>query len=140
MPISRSADSSESEPWTMLKVTSSAKSPRIEPGAALARVGRADHLPRRLNRFDAFEDDRDQRAAGDEADELAEEGLLAVLGVMLVGDRLGRGQRLEGGDPQPLTLEAGDHLTGQGALDGVRLDEDQGPAHGGGSLGLVRWC
>ena len=34
MPISRSADSSESEPWTMLKVTSRAKSPRIEPGAA----------------------------------------------------------------------------------------------------------
>src|SRR6185436_7086118 len=32
--ISRSADSSESEPWTMLKVTSNAKSPRIEPGAA----------------------------------------------------------------------------------------------------------
>ena len=32
--ISRSADSSESEPWTMLKVTSRAKSPRIEPGAA----------------------------------------------------------------------------------------------------------
>ena len=29
--ISRSADSSESEPWTMLKVTSTAKSPRIEP-------------------------------------------------------------------------------------------------------------
>ena len=34
IPISRSADSSESEPWTMLKVTSRAKSPRIEPGAA----------------------------------------------------------------------------------------------------------
>ncbi len=32
--ISRAADSSESEPWTMLKVTSSAKSPRIEPMAA----------------------------------------------------------------------------------------------------------
>jgi len=34
IPISRSADSSESEPWTILKVTSNAKSPRIEPGAA----------------------------------------------------------------------------------------------------------
>ena len=32
--ISRSADSSESEPWTRLKVTSRARSPRIEPGAA----------------------------------------------------------------------------------------------------------
>ena len=32
--ISRSADSSESEPWTRLKVTSTAKSPRIEPAAA----------------------------------------------------------------------------------------------------------
>ena len=45
-PISRSADSSESEPWTMLKVTSSAKSPRIEPGRGLDRVGGADQLPR----------------------------------------------------------------------------------------------
>src|SRR3954454_4173094 len=32
--ISRSADSSESEPWTRLYVTSVARSPRIEPGAA----------------------------------------------------------------------------------------------------------
>src|SRR6202042_999729 len=88
---------------------------------------------------DPLEDDRDQRAAGDEADQLTEERLLAVLGVVLVGDRLGRGQRLEGGDPQPLALEAGDHLTSQGALEGVRLDEYQGPAHGLGSFVLVRW-
>src|SRR5215208_2058205 len=32
--ISRSADSSESEPWTRLNVTSRAKSPRMDPGAA----------------------------------------------------------------------------------------------------------
>ena len=34
MPVSRAADSGESEPWTMLVVISIAKSPRIVPGVA----------------------------------------------------------------------------------------------------------
>src|SRR5262249_4644050 len=34
MPISRSADSGESEPWTRLKVTSVPNSPRMEPASA----------------------------------------------------------------------------------------------------------
>ena len=34
IPISRSADSGESEPWTRLKVTSVANSPRMDPASA----------------------------------------------------------------------------------------------------------
>ena len=75
MPISRSADSSESEPCTRLKVTSVPKSPRIEPVVGLDRIGRADQLAGGLDRLDALEDHGDQRAAGDEVDELAEERL-----------------------------------------------------------------
>src|SRR5699024_4641179 len=35
MPISRSADSGESEPWTTFSPTVNAKSPRMVPGVAL---------------------------------------------------------------------------------------------------------
>ena len=126
----------------MLKVTSSAKSPRIEPGAASTGLVAPISWRAAGDRFGALEHHRDQRAAGDEGDQLAEEGLLGVLGVVLVGDRLVGLHRLQRGDPQALALEAGDHLAGQGALEGVRLDEDQGPAHGWGSfavgLGLRR--
>ena len=139
IPISRSADSSESEPWTMLKVTSSAKSPADRAGGGLDRVGRADQLARRGDRFGPLEHHRDQRPAGDEGDELAEERLLGVLGVVLVGDLLVGLHQLQRLDPQALALEAGDHLAGQGALEGVRLDEDQGPAHVLGSFAVVRF-
>ena len=45
----------------MLKVTSRAKSPRIEPGAASTGVGGADQLAGGDDRFRAFEDGGDQR-------------------------------------------------------------------------------
>ena len=90
MPISRAADSSESEPWTRLKVTSVPKSPRIEPVVGLDRVGGADQLPGGRDRLDALEHGGDQRAAGDELDELAEERLVGVLGVVLVRGGLAR--------------------------------------------------
>src|SRR3954469_21897736 len=105
-------------------------------GGGLDRVGGADQLPGGFYRFGALEDHRHQGAAGDEGDELAEEGLVAVLGVVLVGDLPAGAHRLQGGDPQPLALEAGDHLAAEGAFEGVRLDEDQGPAHGWGSFAL----
>src|SRR3954453_15051110 len=105
-------------------------------GGGLDRVGRADQLAGRLHGFRSFQDHRHQGAAGDEGDELAEEGLLGVLGVVLVGDLLACAHRLQGGDPQPLALEAGDHLAAEGTFEGVRLDEDQGPAHGWGSFAL----
>ena len=61
IPISRSADSSESEPWTMLKVTSSAKSPRIEPGAASTGLVAPISWRAAGDRFVALEHHRHQR-------------------------------------------------------------------------------
>src|SRR4051812_15446290 len=52
-------------------------------GAGLERVGRADDLARRDHGLVALQDHRDERAAGDELDELAEERLALVLGVVL---------------------------------------------------------
>lgn len=113
MAISRAADSSESEPWTMLKVTSRAKSPRIDPGAA--STGWWRRSAGGLDGFGAFEDSSDQRAAGDEVNQLAEEGLFAVLGVVLVGNLLASGQLLQGDDAKALALEPGEDFTGEGA-------------------------
>ena len=54
--ISRSADSSESEPWTRLKVTSSAEVAADRAGRGLDRVGRADQLAGGRDGLDALED------------------------------------------------------------------------------------
>ena len=121
----------------MLKVTSSAKSPRIEPGAA--STGLVAPISWRAAATASWPSSTiaTSGAAGDEGDQLAEERLLGVLFVVPVGDRLVGLHRLQRRDPQALALEAGDHLAGQGALEGVRLYEDQRPAHGRGSFGVV---
>jgi hypothetical protein len=103
-------------------------------GSGLHRVGGADHLPGGLHRLVALQHQGDQRAAGDELDQLAEERLLRVLGVVLLGLRALDGHVLEGGDLQALALEAGDDLARQVALERVRLDQDQGPCHVGSFL------
>ena len=59
------------------------------PGRGLERVRRADHLTRGRDRLVPLEHQRDQRPARDELDEVAEERLLGVLGVVLLGE-LGR--------------------------------------------------
>ncbi len=74
-PISRAADSGESEPWTRLVWTSRREVAADRAGRGLERVGRADHLAGGLDRLVALEHHRDQRAAGDEVDQLAEERL-----------------------------------------------------------------
>ena len=50
-PPRAAPDSGESEPWTMFWPTAIAKSPRIEPGGGLERVGGADHLAGGLDRL-----------------------------------------------------------------------------------------
>ena len=70
------------------RVISSAKSPRIEPGAARP-VGGADQLTGSRNGFGPLEHGGHQHPPGDELDQLTEERLLAVLGVVVVGDRFG---------------------------------------------------
>ena len=51
-------------------------------GVGVGGVRRADRLARGRDRALALEDERERRAGGDEVDELAEERLLAVLGVV----------------------------------------------------------
>ncbi len=104
----------------------------------LERVRRADHLARRLDRVVALEDDRHERAGGDELDELAEERLALVLAVVLLRGRLVELHLLQRDEPQALALEAGDDLAGQVAGERVRLDQDEGPVHSAPSEGWVR--
>ena len=52
-------------------------------GLGVGGVRRADRLPHRRDRALALDDERPGRRGDDEVDELAEEGLLAVLGVVL---------------------------------------------------------
>ena len=63
--------------------TAIAKSPRIEPGAASSGFVAPMTWRAAVDRLVALEDHRDERARGDELDELAEERLALVLGVVL---------------------------------------------------------
>ena len=78
----------------------------------------------------ALEHHRDDRAGGDEVDELAEERPLGVLGVVALGQLAGDGHVAQRDDLQALALEAGDDLAAQGAGEGVGLYEDQRSVHG----------
>src|SRR4051794_4782882 len=98
-------------------------------GSGLERVRGADHLTRGLDGLVALEDQRDERARGDEVDKLTEERLALVLGVVLPGRRLVQRRVRQRDDAQPLALEAGEDLAGQPARQRIRLDQDQGPVH-----------
>ena len=127
-PISRSAVLSESEPCTRLNVTSSAKSPRIDPGTA--SIGLVAPIRDRAagHRVLPLQHHRDQRPARDELDQVGEERLARVLAVVLLGELAVDLHQLQRRDAQALALEARDDLAGQAALERVRLHEDQGPA------------
>src|SRR4051812_45635579 len=77
-------------------------------GGGLDRVGGADHLTRGPDRLVPLEDERDERPAGDELDQLAEEGALPVLRVVLLSQVAVDGHVLHRHDAQPLALEPGD--------------------------------
>ena len=71
---------------------------RARSAAQRARVGvggvrRADRLAARRDRALALEHERERRARGDEVDELAEERLLLVLGVVRLADLAARARR-----------------------------------------------
>src|SRR4051794_40199696 len=74
-------------------------------GRSLQRVGRADELAGRRHRLVALEDGGNQRPAGDEGHEFAEEGLLAVLGVVHVRQLLVGLHQLQSDQPWALALE-----------------------------------
>ena len=87
IPISRAADSGESEPWTRFCWTvgpqSRPRSPRIVPGRGRGRVGRAGEGAETLDAALALDHHRDHRAGGHELDERLVERLALVLGVVL---------------------------------------------------------
>src|SRR5207253_329020 len=66
-------------------------------GSGLDRVGHAHEGADRLDGAGTVDGQRDQRTAGDEVDQLAEEGALAVLAVVLLGGRAVDGPELGGG-------------------------------------------
>ena len=100
-------------------------------GRRLERVGGADHLAGGADRVLALQHERDDRPARDELDQLTEERLAVVLGVVLLGQVLGDDHVLGGDDLEALALEAGDDLPRQAARERVRLDQNQCSFHGG---------
>src|SRR6185436_12830032 len=70
------------------------------------------------------------RPRGDEVDELAEEGLLAVLGVVLRAELARRDDEPCGADAEAAALEAAEDLAGELALDRVGLGEDESALDG----------
>src|SRR3712207_2652650 len=100
-------------------------------GGGLHRVGGAGQRAERLDRARALDDEREQRAAGDELHQRAEERLLAVLAVVLLGDVAVPGAQLGGDEAQALGLQARDRLADQATGDAVGLDEDEGAGGGG---------
>src|SRR3954467_15556885 len=95
-------------------------------GRRLDRVGDAHQPADRLVGARALRDERDERAAGDEVDELAEERLAVVLGVVLLRGVAVERAQLERADRQPLALDPPDDLADEPAGDTVGLDQDQG--------------
>lgn len=98
----------------------------MEPGTAFSTGSvPASDLAEGGDGARAFQDDRDDRAGGDEFDERAEERALGVLGVVLGGELLGDVHLLQGRELQTLALDAGDDLPDEAAGHAVGLDEYQ---------------
>ena len=75
-------------------------------GIGVGRIGRADRLARGRDRALALEHERERRPRGDEVDELAEERLLAVLGVVLRAELARSDDEPRGADREAAALEA----------------------------------
>ena len=110
---SRRALAFESEPCTMFSESRAAKSPRIVPGAEssgfVAPIIVADDRIADL----AAHGEREHRPRGDEVDELAEERLALVLGVVLASERPVDLQQPRAAQLVAPALEARDDLAGE---------------------------
>ena len=143
MAISRSADSGESDPCTMFSPISSARSPRIVPGAESSGLVAPIIVRTVATAAGPSITIATTGPGGDELHQPVEERLALVLGVVLVG-LLGRDpDQLHAADAKPALLEPAQHLGRQPPLDGVRLDHDEGaldvqPRGRDGSLATVR--
>ena len=70
----------------------------------------------------ALDDHGHDRPGGNEVDELGEEALLAVLGIVALGETPRNGHHPERDDPEPLALDPRDDLAGQAPLQDARLE------------------
>jgi len=70
------------------------------------------------------------RRSGDETDELSEEGLVRVLGIVIPGGLFVYPSHLAGYELKALSFEPSDDLPDESALDGVRFADDKGAVHG----------
>ena len=102
-----------------------AKSPRSEPGSASAGFVAPIVVRAVRDRALALEHERERRPGGDEVDELAEERLRLVLGVVLFRERAVDRQQARGAQPEAAALEARDDLARERASHRVGLREDQ---------------
>src|SRR5436190_14849565 len=91
----------------------------------LGRIGRADRRAQRCDRSLSLDDERERRARGDELDELAEERLLPVFGVVRLAELAADVNQLSGPEREPAAFDAREDLAGEAPLDRVRLDQDQ---------------
>src|SRR5512144_2437823 len=92
----------------------------------LDRIGHPHEPADRVDRAGPLDDQGDERPGGDEVDELAEERLVRVLGVVPLGDAPIQRAQLERDEREALALQPGDDLADQPAPDAVRFDEDEG--------------
>ena len=109
----------------MFSERSVAKSPRIVPGSGVGRVRRAHHSADAEDRVLTADGEREHGAGRDEGDELAEERLALVLGVVLLRERARDLEQAGAAQLVAATLEAGDDLAAECATDAVRLDENE---------------
>src|SRR4051812_15799610 len=110
-------------------------------------VGGAGEPAERLDRARPLDHHRDERPAGDEVDERAEERLLPVLVVVGLGDLALERAELQRDELQALALDARDHVTDEPTAHAVGLDEDKSAfGHGwfssghGCDLGASVWA
>src|SRR5215211_2476309 len=95
-------------------------------GGGVGGVGRAHEGTHRLDGALAPNPHRDDGGRGDELDQLLEEGLLAVLGVVLLGEFAAHIHEPEGADVEALVLYAADDLADEPATDAITLHQHQG--------------
>ena len=131
MPISRWADSSESEPCTRFSVNSVPRSPRIVPGAASRGLVAPIIVRTTFHVSSGPSSTKHQRgAAADELHQLVVERLALVLLVVPAGGLGVDGAQLGGDEGEALALEPADDLADEAAFDGVGLADDEGAIHG----------
>ena len=94
-------------------------------GRRVGGMGRAHHRADAGDRVLAADGEGEHGAGGDERDELAEERLALVLGVVLLCERPGDLQEAGAAQVVAATLETGDDLAAEAAPDAVRLHEDE---------------